>query len=77
MLLDAFVESGGGHSNKDDDVNNGDNGHNHDDGARTSLTTTLLFDATTNLVVGFIPGREKGVVILKTMTEPIVGRLVA
>ena len=76
MLLDAFVESGGGHSNKDNDVDDGDNDHNHDDRARTSLTTTLFFDATTNLLVGFIPGRERRVVILTTMTKPIVGRLV-
>ena len=67
---------GGGHSNKDNTVDNGDNNHNHDDGARTSLTTTLVFDATTNLVVGFIPCRERGVVILTMMTKTTVCWLV-
>ena len=31
MLLDAFVESGGGHSKKDNDVADRDNDHIHDD----------------------------------------------
>jgi hypothetical protein len=30
---------------------------------RTTTMTTLLFDITTNLVVGCIPGRERGEVI--------------
>ena len=67
---------GGGHSSKDNDVNDGDNYCNHDDRARTSSTTTLFFDATTNLVVGFIPGREREVVILTKMTKTTVGWLV-
>ena len=37
----------------------------------------LFFDATTNLVVGFIPFRERGVVILTTKTKTTVGWLVA
>ena len=45
----------GGNSNKDNDVNNEDNNRNHDDG-EDKLTMTFVFDATTNLVVGFIPG---------------------
>ena len=44
--------------------------------ARKSLTTTLFFDAATNLVVRFIPGRERGLVIVPTKTKTIVGWLV-
>ena len=71
-----FSCRGGGHSDKDINIDNRDNNHNHDDGARTSLTTTLVFDTTTNLVVGSIPGREKGVVISTTMTKTTVGWLI-
>ena len=55
MLLDAFVASGGGHSNKEDDVDNVDYDHTMLM-ERTSSMSTLFFDATTNLVVGLIPG---------------------
>ena len=74
--MNSIIHYWGGHSNKDDAVNDGDNDHNNDDGARTSLTTALVFDATTNLVVRFIPGRERWVVNSTTMTKTTVGRLV-
>ena len=67
---------GGVHSNKDNEIDDGDDDHTMMK-VRTSLTTTFVFDSTTNLVVGLIPGRERGVVIATTMTKTTVGRLVA
>ena len=51
--------------------------HNHDDGARTSLTISLLLDATTTLMVRLFPGREMVVVILMMMIKTTASRLMA
>ena len=61
-LFDAFVKSGGGHSNKDNDVDDGDNDHNHDgsDDSEDKIDDDLVFYATTKFLVRFIPGRERG-----------------